>query len=206
MHATRALLAAAFLVLLAGCQNTSIRSAWFDTNFTGPPMRKIVVFAELGTTAQSRVFEDAFAAQLRAIGVEAVAGHVTLGLDDATPDSRFVAAVTQTQAQGLLLVRLLGVDTRTQVRTTMAPGGMGWGRDPWGRHAWGHTRGPTQQVTVTQSDFANVEAKLFEVESRSLVWAATTSTFNPRSVERETAGFADVILAELVARGIIARK
>lgn len=197
--------AATLLIALAGCQNTSIRSAWFDTDFAGPPMRKIVVYADLGTIAQSRVFEDTFVAQLRATGVEAVAGHATLGLDDATPDNRFAAAITGTQAQGLLLVRLLGVDTRTQVRTTMAPGGMAWGRDPWGRDQWGRTR-PAQQVTVTQSDFANVEAKLFEVESRSLVWAATTSTFNPRSVERETPGFADVILAELVARGIIARK
>ena len=57
--------------------------------------------------------------------MEAVAGHATLGLDEATPNNRFAAAVTQTRAQGLILVRLLGVDTRTQVRTTMAPGGMG---------------------------------------------------------------------------------
>lgn len=202
----RALVAVFFVVALAGCQSTSIRSAWFDTDFAGPPMRKVVVFADLGTTAQNRVFEDAFVAQLRATGVEAIAGHATLGLDEATPDNRFAAAVTGTQAQGLLLVRLLGVDTRTQVRTTMAPGGMGWGRDPWGRDPWGRPRAPAQRVTVTQSDFANVEAKLFEVESRALVWAATTSTFNPRSVERETAGFADVILAELLARGVIARR
>ena len=34
------LLAAA---LASGCQSTSIRSAWFDTDFAGPPMRKIIV-------------------------------------------------------------------------------------------------------------------------------------------------------------------
>lgn len=60
------------VVALAACQSTSLRSAWFDTGFSGPPMRKIVVVGELGSVAQ---------------------------------------------ANGLLLVRLLGVDTRTQVNT-----------------------------------------------------------------------------------------
>jgi len=198
--AVRALLACTMLVALAGCQSTSIRSGWFDTDFGGPPMRKIVVVGDLGSTAQSRVFEDAFAARLRAAGVDAVAGHAVLGLDENTPDARFAAIVDGTQAQGLLLVRLLGVDTRTQVTTTMVAGGMAWGHDPWGRS---RPRAPAQRVTVTQNDFANVEAKLFEVQSRSLVWAATTTTFNPRSVEREVPGFADVVVGELAARGIV---
>lgn len=49
--AARSLFAALLLRALAACQNTSIRSAWFDTGFAGPPMRKVVVFADLGSTA-----------------------------------------------------------------------------------------------------------------------------------------------------------
>ncbi len=105
----------ALAVLVAGCQTTAIRSAWFDTKFAGKPLRKIVVSASLGGTAERRGFEEAFANKLRASGVEAVAGHI-LRLDDpALPDAAFDAAVLGTGAQGLLFVRLLGVDTRTQV-------------------------------------------------------------------------------------------
>lgn len=197
----RAILACVMLAGLAGCASTSLRSAWFDTSFAGPPMRKIVVVGELGSVAQSRVFEDAFVERLRARGVDAIAGHATLGLDDDTPETRFTTIVEGTQAQGLLLVRLLGVDTRTQVNTTMVGGGMAWGHDPWGRSM---PRAPAQRVTVTQTDFANVEAKLFDVQSRALVWAASTTTINPRSVEREVPGFADVVVGELVARRIVA--
>lgn len=188
--------------LLSGCQTTSVRSAWFDTDFTGPPMRKIVVTGSVGSVADERVLEDSFVERLRAAGVEGIAGH-GLRLDDpGLPDASFDAAVVNAGAQGLLLVRLLGVDTRTQVSTTMVSGGMGWGRGSWG----GATRTMIPVQEVRQYDLATVETKLFDVKSRRLVWAATTTTFNPRSVSREAPDFANLIIGQLADRGIIARK
>lgn len=188
----------AALALCAGCQSTFIRSAWFDTDFAGPPMRKILVVADVGTTASSRIVEDAFVEKLRAAGVDAVAGHA-VSIDSGTGDTPFVTAVTGTGAQGLLLVRLLGVDTRTQVSTTMVAGGAAWGRGAWGTS----TRQPMPVVQMSQHDLATVETKLFDVKTRAVVWAATTSTFNPRSVEREVPSFAGVIIGALQARGVV---
>ena len=37
-------------LLLAGCQTTSIQSAWFDSSYRGGPFKKIVVIASDGTT------------------------------------------------------------------------------------------------------------------------------------------------------------
>ncbi len=193
----------ALAVLASGCQSTTIRSAWFDTNFTGPPMRKIVVAGRVDSTVTSRVFEDAFAERLRAAGVDAVAGH-TIRLNDAgLSEAAIAAAVANTGAQGLLLVTLLGVDTRTQVTTTMVSGGMDWGWGPWGG---GPTRMMVPVQEVRQYDLATVETKLFDVKTKQLVWAATTSTFSPGTVARETPGFADLIIGQLSERGVIARK
>ncbi len=209
LRSTLAWATVALAALLSGCETTTIRSAWFDTEFTGPPMRKIVVVGGGINSTESRVFEDQFAEKLRAAGVEAIAGH-TVGLDDEKQGhDAFVAAVNNTGAQGLLLVRLLGVDTRTQVRTTMVQGGMGWGRGYWGG-PWGpggasmRTMVPVQYVS--QYDVAAVETKLFDVQTRQVVWAATTSTHNPRTVARETPAFADIIIGQLASRSIIARK
>jgi hypothetical protein len=194
------LLAAA---LLSGCQSTSIRSAWFDTDFAGPPMRKVVVVAGIASVTDARVFEDAFAARLRLAGVEGIAGH-TVNIDDTNAAANtFVAAVTNTGAQGLLLVSLLSVDTRTQVSTTMVQGGMGWGRGPWGGPT-SRSAMPVQQIR--QDDIATVEVKLFDVQTRQVIWAATTSTLNPRSIARETPAFADLIVGQLTSRGIIPAK
>ena len=193
----------ALAAFVSGCQSTSIRSAWFDTDFTGPPFRKVMVVGDIGTAAGARTFEDDFAAKLRAAGVDAIASH-TVKLDDpSVTEASFVAAVTESGAQGLLLVRLLGVDTRTQVTTTMVPGGMAWGRNPWG--------GPPSRTMVAvpqvrQYELAAVETKLYDVRTRQLVWAATTSTFNPGSLARETPAFAELIIGQLAARGVIERK
>ncbi len=192
----------ALTALVTGCQSTSIRSAWFDTDFAGPPVRKILVVGDVGTTAESRVFEDAFVAKLKAVGVDAIAGH-TLRLDDpGMPEAAWVSGVTNSGAQGMLLASLLGVDTRTNVTTTMVAGGMGWGRGPWGGS--NRARVPVQQVT--QYSLAAVETKFYDVRTRQLVWAATTSTLNPGSVARETPGFADLVIGQLADRGIIERK
>ncbi len=192
----------ALVALVSGCQTTSVRSAWFDTDFTGPPMRKIVVAGSVNRTADERVLEDIFVEKLRAAGVESIAGHSVRLDDPGLPDASFEAAVVNTGAQGLLLVTLLGVDTRTQVSTTMVRGGMGWGRGPWGATA--RTGFPVQQVS--QHDLATVETKLFDVQTKQLVWAATTTTFNPRSVAREAPAFANLIIGQLASREIISGK
>jgi hypothetical protein len=206
LRSTFAWFAIALAALVSGCETTTVRSAWFDTEFTGPPLRKIVVLGGGISTAESRVFEDIFVEKLRAAGVDAVAGH-SAGLDDANlGNDAFVAAVTKTGAQGLLFVRLLGVDTRTQITTTMVHGGMGWGRDPWGPSWGGSTRMMVPVQQVNQYDLAVVETKLFQVQTKQLVWAATTSTQNPRTVAREAPGFADLIIGQLASRNIIERK
>ena len=57
---------------------------------------------------------------------------------------------------------------------------------------------------VSQQDIARVETRLYEIRSRQLIWAATTSTVNPTSVASETPAFAELVIRELRARGLIA--
>jgi hypothetical protein len=192
----------ALVLLVSGCQNTSIRSAWFDTDFAGPPFRKIMVVGSINSVADGRVFEDAFAEKLRAAGVDGIPGYTVIADDARASDAPFAAAVVNSGAQGLLLVRLPGVDTRTQITTTMVRGGMGWGRGSWGGPS--RTVVPVQQIS--QYDLATVETKLFDVQTKALVWAATRSTFNPASVARETPAFAGLIIGQLADRGIIPSK
>jgi hypothetical protein len=192
----------ALAALVSGCETTSIRSAWFDTDFAGPPFRKIIVVGSINNVTDGRVFEDIFAERLRAAGVEGVPAYTVMPDDARGSDAAFVAAVEKSGAQGLLLVRLLGVETRTQVTTTMVSGGMGWGRGVWGGPS--RTMIPVQQIS--QYDVAAAETKLFDVRTKDLVWAATTTTFSPRSVARETPAFADLVIGQLAARGIIPSK
>lgn len=199
-------------LLLAACQTTSIQSAWFDPTFSGGPMQKIDVVGVGSNLTNRRVFEDIFAQKLRDAGVDGVAGYTVIPDEARAAEAPFTAAVTRTGAQGLLVVRLLGVDTRTQVTTTMVPVGSGfggggvWGGGMWGGGWAGGPFGPTMMPVqdVQQYDLATVEATLFEVKTGRVVWTATTQTLNPSSVQQETPGFATLIIAQLKARGLIA--
>lgn len=194
-------------LLLAACQTTSIQSAWFDPSFTGGPMKKIDVISIGTNLTDRRVFEDIFAQKLRDAGVDGVAGYTVIPDEARAAQQPFTDAVVRTGAQGLLVVRLLGVDTRTQVSTTMVSTGPMWGGPGmwgggWGGGPWGPSMVPVQQVS--QYDLATVEATLFEVKTGRAVWSATTQTVNPNSVQQETPNFAALIIAQLAGHGIIA--
>ena len=172
-------------------------------------MQKIdVVGVGSGNVSDRRVFEDIFAQKLRAVGVDGVPGYTVMADDARVAEGPFSTAIEKSGAQGLLVVRLLGVDTKTQVSTTMVPGGgPGWGAGfgP-GYGPYGGIYGPAwYPVTqVSQYDVASVEASLYDVKTRRLIWSATTQTMNPQSVAQETPGFADLIIKQLSARGLIA--
>jgi len=195
MQIARMLAALAVTLLLTACQTTSIQSAWYDTSYKAGPFRKIVVIASDGTTADSRVFEDIFVQKLLAAGVQAVPGYTTVTPDARRTESTFAPAVAATGADGVILVRLLRVDTKTQVSTVMMPGPM---MGPWGGfygpgfYGGGFYGGGFYAAPeVTQYDVASVETNVYNVNTKTLVWAATTQTVNPTTVaqERETNPF-----------------
>jgi len=202
MSLARTLAALATVALLTACQTTSIQSAWFDTSYRGGPFKKVVVIASDGTTADSRVFEDIFVQKLQAAGVQAVPGYTTVPPDARRSESTFAPAVATTGADGVILVRLLRVDTKTQVSTVMMPGPM---MGPWGGfYGPGFYGGGFYAVPdVTQYDVASVETNVYNVASKTLVWAATTQTVNPTTVAQEAPAYADIIIAQLRARNLL---
>ena len=207
MQIARMLAALAVTLLLTACQTTSIQSAWYDTSYKAGPFRKIVVIASDGTTADSRVFEDIFVQKLLAAGVQAVPGYTTVPPDARRTESTFAPAVAATGADGVILVRLLRVDTKTQVSTVMMPGPM---MGPWGGfygpgfYGGGFYGGGFYAMPeVTQYDVASVETNVYNVVTKSLVWAATTQTVNPTTVAQEAPNYADLIIAQLRARNLL---
>jgi hypothetical protein len=192
-------LLAVVAMLLSACASTTLQSAWFDTSYKGGQFRKILVVGVGANIADRRVFEDIFSQKLTAAGTPGVPGYQFLADDARANEPGWNAGIAQSGADGLLLVRVLGVDTKTRVTTTMVPGPMYYG--PYG--GWW---GPSMVAVpdVSQYDIANVETNLFDVKTKRVVWAGTTQTYNPTTVAKETPGFADLIIGQLAARGLIA--
>ncbi len=202
MSMLRTLALVGVALLLAACQSTTIRSAWYDTNYKGGVLRKVVVVASDGTTADSRVVEDIIVQKLVAAGVQGIPGYSTVPPDARRGEASFSAAVAAAGADAVLMVRLLRVDTKTQVSTMMVPGG---GFGPYGGFYGGFYGGPGfYPVTdVTQYDVASVETNLYDARTRNLIWAGTTETINPSNVGKEAPGFADLLITQFRARGLV---
>ena len=197
--ATMAIACAALLV--AACASTSLQSAWYDTSYQGGAFKRVIVVGVGTNVANRRVFEDIFAQRLSTAGVQGIPGYQFLPDTARANEPGWNAGVAQSGADALLLVRLLSVDTKTQVTTTMVAGPSFYG--PYYGGWWGPTMVAVPEVT--SYDVANVETSLFDVKTHRIVWAGTTQTFNPSTVSQETPGFADLIIKQLAARGLIAQ-
>lgn len=185
-------------LLLAGCASTSLKSAWFDSTWNGGPFRRIVVAGAGGSLTDVRVFEDIFVQKLKAAGVDGVPGYALVAPGAPPDEAAWNAAVARSAADGLLTVRLLRMDTRTRVSTTLLPGPAMYG--PYGGW-WGPMMVPVTEVY--QYDVASVETTLWDVRTRRVVWAGVTDTLNPTTVARETPAFAELIIGQLAERSLL---
>lgn len=193
----RTLVVVALAWLAAGCASTTLQSTWRDPGYTGGAFKRIFVLA-LSTrdVTARRVLEDVMVAKLAASGVEAVPAWQSLPNDGPVAESALTAAVTASRADGMLMVRLLGVDTQL----TVWPAPIG----PGPRFGWyGAYSGWYAYPQVTQTQTAVVETTFFDVRSQRIVWSATSETLNPTSVQRDAPEFADVILASLRKDGLL---
>ena len=58
-------------------------------------------------------------------------------------------------------------------------------------------------TNVSQYDVASVETNLYDARTRNLIWAGTTETVNPSNVAKEAPGFADLLVTQFRARGLL---
>ena len=198
MHALRHLVALCAIALLAGCQTTSFKSAWYDTTYTGGVLKKVVVIANDGTTANSRVFEDIFVQKFNAAGVTGIPGYRTV-----PPDTRGGGGALRDRgrrhrrgrrADGAAAARRhqdAGIDDDDAGSDVGAVGRLL--RRP---------RLVLRRTDITQYDVATVESNLYDVKTKRLIWAATSDTINPTTVAKEAPNFADLLIAQFRARGL----
>ena len=182
--------------LVAACASTALRDSWMDPQFTGGPFKKWLVVGAGASVVAQRTLEDAMVAKLKTRGVQASPGWQYLPEARIT-EAQLDAAVRASGADAMMLVRLRGVETRTQVSTQTVPvtrGGMGW----WTTYSTWVAVPDISTYTV-----ATVETTVYSVASKQLVWTGSTETFDPSSVAREAESFSNVILRALAQNNLV---
>jgi hypothetical protein len=192
-------LAAVFVcaVFLSSCASTKVTADWRDNAYTETPRKALVILAASRPTL-TRLFEDEFAKQLSARGVEAVPGYTQLPPDRPVGDKEEIAsAVERIQADALFITRL--VDRKSY--ETYYPGSVY--STQAGRYGW-----RDYQATpgyVVQENILHVETQLYDTKTQQLVWSVMTETRVASSMESEVKDFVKVIMKNLTEKGLVAR-
>jgi hypothetical protein len=197
------LIAVALILTVAGCTSTKLVNQWENPHHVPARFERILVIGVSQHPGVRRTFEDAFAARLKAEGVDAVPSYLAIPEDGPVPEARLREAVEQTRADGVLLTRLARVERRTQVSPGYYAPAPAWGFGfyPWYSSAW---LGYWEPPRVYQYDVYFSETSLYDVPRNELVWSGTVQTRAPRELTREIQRYVDTVVKALKKEQVLA--
>ena len=207
----RSLIVALAALSIAGCSTsayTSLDKSWVDPKLAGAKFRKVLIITIAGDEFAQAYFQEDLAAALRKRGVNAVASQSYFTHPSPAEDARFKRAVAESDADGVLLARVVGVDEKTTVTGgyLTGPGGAPVAQVYGLGNIVASTWAPTRYVRPADYTQATVlaETVLYETKGKQAVWSAQTSTKNAQSgdLKPAIAQFVGVLVGAMERDGL----
>jgi hypothetical protein len=188
---------------LNGCSTaTPIISEWRNPAQASGSFQQLMIAGPSGDASARRNFEDEFVAQLAAMGVKALASYRYMPETGETSENMFKQAAKEARADGVLLIRPVTVEEKTNY-PARAPEfsfgifgsivGAGWTGIPVGS-------GPYRYNEYTS------ETALYDVARNDLVWTGTVQAKDPLNVQTAIRSYVQTITKALAAQNLLAKK
>jgi len=184
----RVLAVALAALTVAGCSSfasTSLDKSWVDPKLAGTKFKKVLILSIASDEFAQQYFQQDIAAALKKRGVNAVASQGYFTHPSPAEDARFKRVIAESDADAVLLARVIGVDEKTTVTGGYLTTPMG---QPVAQvYGLGNVVASTFAPTryVRPSDYTQttvlVETVLYEMKGKQAVWSAQTSTKNAQS-------------------------
>ena len=184
----RSLVVALAALAVAGCSTTaytSLDKSWMDPKLAGPKFKKVLILSIASDEFAQQYFQQDIAAALKKRGVNAVASQGYFTHPSPSEDARFKRVIAESDADAVLLARVIGVDEKTTVTGGYLTTPMG---EPVAQvyglgNVVASTFAPTRYVRPSDYTQATVlvETVLYEMKGKQAVWSAQTSTKNAQS-------------------------
>jgi hypothetical protein len=207
----RAAIIALAALLVAGCAMTarsSLDASWIDPTAKGKKFKKVLILSVAHDEFAQQYFQQDMATAMRARGMNAIASERFFTHKSPSEQARFMRAVESSDADAVLLARVIGVDQKTGTTPGMLTGAGG---APVGEmtgigNAVAATFAPTMYVRPSDYTLTTVivETVLFELKSRRAVWSARTNTANADSgdLKPAIAQFVSVLVGAMERDGL----
>jgi len=189
---------------LNGCSTTAtpIVSEWRNPAQTSGSFQRLMIGGPSGDVSVRRNFEDEFVTQLAAVGVNASPSYRYMPENDETNENNLKQAAQKARADGLLFMRSIKVEEKTNY-PTVGPeisfgifgsnAGAGWSGIPG-------SSGPYRYNEYTS------ETALYDIAKNELVWTGTVKTREPSNVQTAIKSYVQTITKALVAQNLFAKR
>jgi hypothetical protein len=189
---------------LNGCSTnaTPIVSEWRNPAQTSGSFQRLMIGGPSGDVSVRRNFEDEFVTQLAAVGVNASPSYRYMPENDETNENNLKQAAQKARADGLLFMRSVKVEEKTNY-PTVGPeisfgifgsnAGAAWSGIPG-------TSGPYRYNEYT------AETALYDLAKNELVWTGTVKTRDPTNVQAAIKSYVQTITKALAAQNLFPKK
>jgi hypothetical protein len=159
-----------------GCASTEMTSTWTEPSAKGAELAKVAVVCLAKDPGLRRMAENSAAAHLT--GAQAVPSYQVLGDTDLRDREAVKKQLTAQGFQGVLVMRLAGVNE--QVTAVPGPGPYGTfdGYYDWAGNAV-YAPGYLQTDTIV-----HVVSNLYSLQDDKLIWSGVSQTFDPASAKQ----------------------
>lgn len=187
---------ALMLVLtIAGCATVSVTNQWRDPAFRGPPAGNFVVVGIARNATTRRVFEDTFVNELHAAGVQAQPAYTQIDAGEGG-SVKLTDLVKASHADAVLTTRVQRVQQKIDVSPGTYYGGYG-GFYGWYGGAW------ASSPTVSQYEVVTLETNVWDPNSGTLIWAATTERVASTDIPKVTTELAHALIPRMRSDGVL---
>ena len=191
------------LVILTACAGTKFLSVWKDSAYSGETFQKIMIIGVSDKLTNRRIFEDELVKQLKSHGTEAISSATVIPTMKELDETVIKEAALKLKADAVLITHLEGVSEKNVYH----PPVYKYSTDPAYDQFGVNYRSVQQQVYtpghVATYKYVRLENKLYESETGQLLWAATSETFDPDSVNAVVKSLSKIVIKSLNEYGLI---
>ena len=197
-----------FGFLMNGCTSTSVTGVWQKSDYSGQPLRSLLVVALTGDNSNKTLWENIMADRLVQNGVPATPSIRSFPGDPEVTKEEIIKYITREGIEGVLVTRL--VDTRKEeVYYPPSGGAYGYGGgygyynrfDSYYPRAYDRVSTPGYSTTHTT---ILLETNLYLTENQELIWSMSSDTFDPNSMNHLMDSVSRKIITTLQKGNLIA--
>ena len=184
-----------FIFLMVSCTGTDLTETQVDDAYKGKPVSDILIIAVTGNEHNRRSYERKFVANLKSVGVEAVASEKSISMpgDLKIKKETILSAVDQYKNDAVIITQLVGKETKDVYQR----GGVT-------RYGYfGYTRNPGYSNTTKK---VRLETNLYDAKTGELIWSGISKTLSKDSTDRIMNDVIKAVIANLKKNKLIAPK